>query len=276
MNILVTLDSNYIWPLKVMLCSLFQNNPGERITIFLMHADLRDEELRMIGDFIRGYGQEFRPIRLADSCFEEAPVLLHYTKAMYYRLLAFKFLPPDISRVLYLDPDILVINSLRELSDLDLGDCLYAAAYHDMPHTQDINKVRLFPYPIQAYFNSGVLLLNLELQRQSVSEAEIFDFVRKNHAKLIMPDQDILNALYAQRIKPIDETIYNFDVRYFRYYRLVSNGVCDMDYVIRNTAILHFCGKHKPWDRGYSGQFLALYKHYEKHAIPDGLLKPAS
>jgi lipopolysaccharide biosynthesis glycosyltransferase len=51
---------------------------------------------------------------------------------MYYRLLAYKFLPPDLERILYLDPDILVINPIRELYETDIDGYLYAAAYHDM------------------------------------------------------------------------------------------------------------------------------------------------
>ena len=46
MNILVTLNSNYLRPLKVMLKSLFLNNPGEKFTIYLMHSSLTDDELK--------------------------------------------------------------------------------------------------------------------------------------------------------------------------------------------------------------------------------------
>jgi len=83
-----------------------------------------------------------------------------------------------------------------------------------------------------------------------------------------MPDQDILNALYSKKIKSIDEKLYNYDVRYFNYYKILSNNVWDMDHVIRNTIILHFCGKKKPWKKNYSGKFHSLYKHYEKLAFP--------
>jgi lipopolysaccharide biosynthesis glycosyltransferase len=110
--------------------------------------------------------------------------------------------------------------------------------------------------------------MNLELQRRSVDEAIIFDFVRQNQAKLILPDQDILNALYSQQIKTIDEKLYNYDARYFNYYKLKSNNLLDMDYVLRNTVILHFCGRKKPWKKGYRGKFHSLYKHYEKLAFP--------
>jgi lipopolysaccharide biosynthesis glycosyltransferase len=76
-----------------------------------------------------------------------------------------------------------------------------------------------------------------------------------------------MNALYSKKIKSLDKKIYNYDVRYYNYYKTKSNGMCDMDYVIRNTVVLHFCGKKKPWKKGYSGKFHALYKHYEKLAL---------
>jgi len=266
MNILVTIDANYLHPLKVMLGSLFLNNLGERFRVHLLHAGLAKAEIATLDVFVRERGHELVVYQVGDEMFGDAPVLLHYTKAMYYRLLAYKILPADIDRVLYLDPDILVINSVRKLYDTDISGFLYAAAYHSLIPAKEINRLRLLPYEIDSYYNSGVLLMNLALQRSIVDEREIFDFVERNRAKLIMPDQDIINALYSKRIKTMDEKLFNYDVRYYRYYRLTTNGQCDMDYVIGKTSILHFCGKRKPWNKDYIGQFLALYKHYERLA----------
>lgn len=233
-----------------------------------MHSTIKDDELKDLEKYIKMHGNQLEVICIEDDYFRNAPILLHYTKGMYYRLLAFRFLPQKIDRILYLDPDILVINPLRDLYDMDLKEYLYAAAYHDVISIKEINKIRLYPYEIDAYYNSGVLLMNLKLQRQLIDEGAIYQFVEKIHRlKLIIPDQDILNALYSKKIKSLDDKIYNYDVRYYRYYKIFSNGICDMDYVIRNTVVLHFCGKKKPWKKDYSGQFYALYKHYEKLAL---------
>lgn len=268
MNLLVTLDSHYIKPLKIMLTSLFANNPGETFHVYLMHSSIKEGEIAEIAEFVEGYGQKLFELKIDNTYFENAPVVLHYTKEMYYRLLAYKFLPPELDRILYLDPDILVINPVRELYELPLEGYLYAAAYHNVLPVKEINRIRLYPYEINAYFNSGVLLMNLELQRKLIDEKAIYHFVDKNRTKLIMPDQDVINALYSKQIKCIDEKLYNYDVRYYKYYKVMSNHTCDMDYILRNTVFLHFCGKRKPWNKGYSGQFHALYKHYEKLAIP--------
>lgn len=266
MNILVTLNSNYIKPLKVMLKSLFMNNPGEHFEIYLMHSDLREEELQSLNIYITQHGSNLSVIEVDENCFKDAPVLFHYTKEMYFRLLAYKLLPESLDRILYLDPDILVLNSIRELYGTNLGNCLYAAAYHDKISVKEINKLRLLPYEIDAYYNSGVLLMDLKQLRTQADEQEIYRFVEENRTKLIMPDQDILNALYAKQIKNIEEKLYNYDARYYNYYKITSNGIYDMGYIINFTVILHFCGKRKPWNKRYAGKFHSLYKHYEKCA----------
>ncbi len=266
MNILVALDSNYIHPLKVMLKSLFLNNPGEHFRIYLMQSAIPERQLENLSRFVEEDGQKLEIVKMEQDLFQDAPVILHYTREMYYRLLAYKILPADITRILYLDPDILAINPVRELYETDLEGYLFAAAYHDVLPNREINKIRLKSPEMKAYYNSGVLMMNLELQRKEISEQMVFDFVEKNRVKLIMPDQDIINALYASKIKTLDEKRYNYDARYYYYYKIMTNGMCDMDYIIRNTVFLHFCGKKKPWCKNYGGKFHSLYKHYEKIA----------
>lgn len=249
-----------------MLKSLFINNPEENFCIYLMHSSLNKAEVEDLKKYIEDHGSTLEIVDINEDLFNDAPTLFHYTKEMYYRLLAFKFLPRDMDRILYIDPDTLIINPIKGLYNLDIDNYLFAAAYHDLISVKEINRLRLNPYEIKAYYNSGVLLMNLKLQRELIDEKEIFSFVEKNRARLIMPDQDILNALYSKKIKTLDEILYNYDARYYRYYKL-RNKQWDMDYVIRNTVIIHFCGKKKPWKKDYSGRFHALYKHYEKLAL---------
>jgi len=265
LNILVTLDSNYINPLKVMLKSLFLNNQNEEFYIFLLHSSIKPEEMEDINGFITKNGHRFLPIEIKGGDFRDAPIVMHYTKEMYYRLLAFKYLPVDVNKVLYLDPDILIINNIRTLYDIDLSGWLYAAAYHNRIPVKEINKFRLMEYEIEEYFNSGVLLMNLKMQREKIKEKDIFEFVARHKSILILPDQDILNSLFAKKIKKLDEILYNYDTRYYR--RILSKGNVSMDYIINNTIILHFCGKKKPWGKNYSGEFYSLYKHYERLAM---------
>ena len=49
--------------------------------------------------------------------------------------------------------------------------------------------------------------------------------------------------------------------RQYDAYRLLSAGEKDLDWVMQHTAILHFCGRLKPWKPGARGRFVALYKY---------------
>jgi len=131
MNILVTLNSNYIAPLKVIFWSLFFDNPGQSFNIYLMHSFISEEKLDGLRRFVAANGQNLFMITVCEDCFEEAPVVMHYSKEMYYRLLAYKFLPAQLGRILYMDMDILVINPIGEFYDTEIVNYLYATAYHD-------------------------------------------------------------------------------------------------------------------------------------------------
>ncbi len=266
LNILVCLDSNYINPLKVMLYSLFSNNENSNFDIYLMHSKIPQDKLNSLNDYIVSNwpNNSFYPIKVSSDDFKNAPVVSYYSEEMYYRLFAHKYLPKNMERILYLDPDILVINEINDLYNVDFGNNLFAACHHNKIFIKGINKIRLLQYQIEEYYNSGVLMMNLTEQRKRIEEKEIYDFIEKNKAILILPDQDILNSLYSKDIKDVDEILYNYDTRFYTYYKFLSKGKVDMDYIFDNTVILHFCGKKKPWKKPYSGEFYSLYKHYQK------------
>ena len=262
MRILVTLDEAYLPPLQVLLTSLHVNHPGESMEICLLHDGIPAEPLRAVERQCAQYGFSLRPVEVDGAVFANAPVTRQYPQAMYYRLLAPHLLPEGLDRALYLDPDTLVINSLRPLWDLDLAGHLFAAASHtgktELVH--NLNQVRL--KTDREYFNSGVLLMDLAAARREIDPEEIFRYVAEHKKELLLPDQDLLNALYGRRILPLDDALWNYDARNYNNYRLRSAGAHDLSWVMEHTAILHFCGKAKPWKPNYIYRFGMLYLHY--------------
>ena len=262
MELLVTVDKNYIPPLQVMLTYLYMNNPGEDVEVYLLHSKLQEKELEPLEKQCGRLGYKFFPVKIEDSWFSQAPVTKQYPREMYYRLLAPCFLPQKLHRILYLDPDILVINSLKPLWETDMKGRLFAAAAHTGKTNlaNNINQVRLGT--TNKYFNSGVLLINLDQGRKEILPEEIFRYAGEHAKELLLPDQDILNAVFGSRTLELDDYLWNYDARNYSTYLLRSGGVCDMDWVMGNTGILHFCGKTKPWQAGYIHRFGILYKHY--------------
>ena len=263
LNLLVSIDQNYLFRLQILLTSIAVNNPKEKINLYLMYANISQDKLKCVEVQCDRLGYALFPVQVDSSLFENAPVTKRYPKEMYYRLLAPHILPEMPDRILYLDPDILVINPLRPLWETNLNDYLFAAASHTgiTDIANDVNRIRLNTE--SDYFNSGVLLMNLKLCRKEIVPKEVFDFAKEHKKELLLPDQDILNALYGERIFPVDDAVWNYDARNYSRYLLRSSGKTDMNWIISNTAILHFCGRAKPWKPGYPYRFGILYKHYE-------------
>lgn len=262
MVLLTTLDQNYLPQLQVLLTSLAINHPKDTITLFLLHSAISEEDLSKVRQQCDSYGYSFLPIQVDGSLFKGAPVTRQYPKEMYYRLLAPCLLPNRIRRVLYLDPDTLVINPIRPLWEMDLKGNLFAAAAHTgkTKLTNSVNQLRLGTE--RDYYNSGVLLMDLEAGRREIQPQALFDYVAQHRKELILPDQDVFNALYSERIFPLEDVLWNYDARNYSNYLLRSGGKYDLRWVMEHTAILHFCGKEKPWKSKYIHRFGILYQHY--------------
>lgn len=263
-TLLFTLDANYLPQLHVLLTSIRLNNPGETFRIFLMHRGLTQSELLQAARRCDAYGWSFVPVRVEEALFAEAPTTAQYPQEMYYRMLAAQLLPPTLSRVIYLDPDTLVINPLRPLWETDLDGRLFAACAHTgkTEIVSSVNRVRL--NVTHDYFNSGVLLMDLTACRREIRPEALFAFVREHASTLLLPDQDLLNSLYGSRVLPLEDVIWNYDARDYLGYQLVSGGRVDLDWIMAHTAILHFCGRAKPWRPDYRYRFGVLYKHYQQ------------
>ena len=170
MNVLVTVSENYCGYMLTMLKSLFQHNKC-RVTVYLMHSRISDAMLEKVRQYIEGKGHVFEPVRVGADMFDDAPVNMHFTKEMYYRLLASRMLPESEDRVLYLDPDILIRGSVEEFYHLPF-DGKMLIAMPDPPQTNDPKCPDNRPHwqrlgipEGSTYVNSGVLLMNLKRMR---------------------------------------------------------------------------------------------------------------
>ncbi|WP_314737388.1 glycosyltransferase family 8 protein [Limosilactobacillus urinaemulieris] len=262
MNLLFAIDDNFVQQLETVLLSIHLNTKSQKFNIYVLQKNRLKKEAELAA-FCKHLKMTYHPVMVKQSLFENAPVTDRYPTTIYYRLLAHQMLPHDLHKILYLDADILCINDLSSLYNTVLGSNLFASAIHaSLTNTTDvINKIRLQNFGAEGYYNSGVLLMNLDLMRQEVDADQIFDYIRRHI--LLLPDQDVLNALYSERIKTIPDQLYNFDTRNGKIYETISLGEWDLDWVIKNTVILHYCGREKPWlPTKNSGRLTALYKQY--------------
>lgn len=199
-------DEAYAEMAAVLLRSLALNGGVRGVPVYLIGDGLAAdtvEALRRCAD-----GLEFRFIDLsaARRTIEGLPVSF-YNTAIYIRLLL-----PDLiassGRLLYLDCDIMVRRPVEELLRVPLGGMPAAAALDCAgPRVHRMANARLGRAADAPYFNSGVLLLDLQTWRdlgighECIRVAETRDDY--------WPDQDALNLVLNGRIKAL-ETRWNF------------------------------------------------------------------
>ena len=269
-NILVALDSNYIHPLCVMFNSLAKTNAGNSFDIYVAYSSLTEDDFSQMQRALGDLDAKIHRVFVEDEIFAEAPVLDRLSKATYYRLLIGDILPESVDRLLYLDPDIVINKDLTDFYNLDLKGKVLAGGTHLYGIIELGNLSRLFinPFKKHHYINAGVLLIDLELWRKTVTLDRIFEFIRKSHFYLLLADQDVINYLFADKLLSIDERIYNLDEKTFSHYakKKSSDKKISLDWVRKNTVVIHFNGKHKPWNeadyKGVLGEFYEKHKHY--------------
>lgn len=264
MNILVSLNSNYIYPLCVMFNSIAKTNPGESFDIYVAYSSLTENDFAKMEKALEGTESRIHRVYVDDKIFADAPILSRTSKETYYRLLIGDILPQDVDKILYLDPDIVINKNLEEFYNTDLTGKVVAAGPHIYGAFEKINLLRMCMSKKSHYINAGVLLINLEEWRKTVTLQQIFDYITKNIKKLILSDQDVINGMFYDRTLYIDERIYNLDEKTFmKYSRFSVKKRIDLDWVRKNTVIIHFNGKLKPWkEASYSGK---LGEFFEKN-----------
>lgn len=210
MNICTAVNSKYLRYLYVMLTSLFENNVDGDIDVYVLQADLSDIEKESLNILAEKYAQRVNCIRIDTKRFiENLPTTLKFSLETYFRLLLVEILP-EIDRLLYLDVDIIVRKSLRDLYNTVISD-EYIAACKDMimPYMNMDYQRRFNRFGKISYFNAGVMLMNLNTIRRDFVFEDFMRVARDLDYNLPDVDQDILNYLMWDNVKWVDEEKYN-------------------------------------------------------------------
>lgn len=256
-NILVTLDSNYVPYLNVMLESLIFHNSDLKFNVYLLNSSLTEDDVADTRQIIFPQA-ELILIKADDSKLDDAPTTSRYPKEIYYRIFAARFLPENLDRILYLDPDVIINGSIEELYNIDMEDYFFAAASHNGNIMHKINEIRLDMDEDSPYINSGVMLINLNMLRKEQNFDDVFRFIEKYKSHLILPDQDIISSLYGSRIIPLDTYKYNMTERLY-IFRSKTESRITLDWIRKNSVIIHYCGRNKPWKDNYIGKLNVFY-----------------
>lgn len=262
MNILVSINRPYIKYFLTMINSLSKSNEEETFDIYIMYSNLDDKDKELINSQCP-INMTFHYIFMHEELFNNSPKDKRYPHEIYYRIFAAKYLPNNLDRVLYLDSDLIVHKSIKELYNIDFENNLFAGCTQIRKMLNTLNKWRLGVKGQKIYLNTGVLLMNLVELRKILNEDEIMQYININGWRMILFDQDVIFKFYGDRVKLLDKYIYNLSDRHIKLHNLHSKTKIDLNWVENNNVIIHYLGKNKPWKDNYNGILQGYYKKYE-------------
>ena len=254
-------DARFAGDCAAMLASLVHRHSPQAIHVHLLHDDsLSADELATLERIVREPGGSFSAI----STMKEKALTLAASDRFPLRIWYRVFLPellPSISRVLYLDADTLIAAPLDELWQTELGGNLVGAVTNPLYTNMVPRIVAELGLPNgQSYFNSGVLIVDLDGWRQHATTAAVLAFARTH--PLVWPDQDALNAVLHRRRLRLPPRwnampgIWELPRSYLPY------SDAEVHEAARNPAIVHFVGPYKPWHYRSRHPYRATYFRY--------------
>lgn len=248
MNVALSFDKKFSMQAAVTIASISVSNAESDITFHLLTDSIDDTLKEKICFSLKYACHKAIFYTIDEKRFRTCPVnksLACPSLAKYYRLLLPTFLPKTIERVLYLDCDIIVVDSLVPLFKMDMKGKAIGVVLDQKPYILD-NYNRLCLDLSDGYFNSGVILFDLCEWRNHEYSKEIFAYIEENAERLVWEDQDALNKVFAKNklYLPIK---YNLQQAMMYVQNWMSwKEQKDIKEALKSPVCIHFCGD-KPW-----------------------------
>ena len=261
MVIVCSTDDKYVQHCVLMLISLALHNSD--VKIYILTDKLSESNKILIKDEMKPYDVALHFIQVDSNIITSLPMpnnasLRHISLATYYRLFISKLLPAEDTKVIYLDCDIIVNNSLKDLWDTDINDFALGAVAQ-VGDSEDC--IRLGISETKGYFNAGVLLINLDYWRRHNVESRFLEYIALNRNKIIYHDQDVLNVVLHNEYKGLSikwnltSDHYN---PFFKKYINKDKSLTDhqkteirneLRLLKKNPVIVHYVFIPKPWEK---------------------------
>ncbi|MGH8528230.1 MAG: glycosyltransferase family 8 protein [Nevskiales bacterium] len=263
LHVACTATGSYTPHAATMLKSLLLNMPDVPVCIYFLHdASFQRESRAGLERTLQGHNAQLRCIPAGAALPRaELPASGIFSEACWYRLLLPELLP-ELDRVLYLDCDLLVLDSLQALWETDLEGMPLGAITDAAPWAA--RWAEQLGVPAASYFNSGVLLMDLLRMRAEDTAAQIFEQARQHRAQLRYPDQDPLNLVLHARHKRLPLR-YNLQIAcYTEKPSRLNTAAVELHDALARPAVVHFNSAWKPWHYRCKHPLRRRYAEYRR------------
>ncbi|NBB79001.1 MAG: hypothetical protein GVY36_06075 [Verrucomicrobia bacterium] len=241
-------NDRYSMGLAVALVSALQNCRtwvSQPVLIVVLDGGIRARNWRRLKKSLDSVGVPHRILRFKPdlSLFVDFPMDYGASHLTYARLFLPKLLP-DTCRILYIDSDLLIRESLEKIWGMHLGETPLAAAV--CAHVKQIGNEEL-PFqelglrPEAPYLQAGFLLIDLDVWRRMDLSERCLDYLRSHPDRAPHWDQSALNAVIHGNWTVFPDK-WNVPAAHLRLESEKWHPI--------SPAVLHYSGPDKPWNYG--------------------------
>jgi lipopolysaccharide biosynthesis glycosyltransferase len=239
-------DENYVMPLAAAGRSVADSRSAANLTIHVVSIGLSDRHQGQLRKSWQGDGVDVVFHEWDPSGFAGWQTGEYFTTSVYARLCL-----PDIitrsGRLISLDADMCVVGDLSPLLDVDLGDAAVAAVRE--PYTPVVswrrglsNWAKEGIRPETPYFNSGLMVIDLDRWREHEVRESAMAYGRRYLATMVGRDEECLNAALRGNWAELGQE-WNVGP----YWRLLHRRTGEFEDILRRRRVVHYQGIEKPW-----------------------------
>jgi Capsule polysaccharide export protein len=275
-NIVFSADAKFVPYFATSLFSLLKNlSDPRKLNVFLLTDDTFTVDAQEKILSMRATREfDLYPIVVDASKYKSVKTTVGISVAAYNRLFMDAILPADVDRVIYLDSDLIIEKNIAEIYDLDMDGLLFRGVEDSI---SSVYKSRYDLPPSSHHINSGVMLCNVALMRESGFDQRITDFMEIHRYRIVMGDQQIINEVFFNQIGslPLQWNVHgSMFVRGWAAQKVGVDNTMDAGEVaeaVRSPAVIHYTFKRKPWMSLEHPRARTWHRYNEKTPFKVGL-----
>jgi len=276
MDILYSSSDSYAFLTGISLLSLLENNKKcEEINIYIMDNNISDKNKQKLTSMITNYGRKvsFVPMPDMKQLTGHQIETGRWNISTFGRLYMASALPDTVHKVLNIDCDTIIVDSLEPLWNIDLTGKVVGGMSECINdrYRRNVGMKKGMPY-----LNGGLVFMNCDEVRKEGYERKFTKYICRYGSTLAYLDQDVLNAVVPNDKKLVLPMRYNvISIYYYASYQQLLTIRRSKDFysesefkdAVKNPGLVHFTTCFldglRPWIDGNEHPYRKVFLKYK-------------
>lgn len=277
MNILYSSSDSYAFLTGISLLSLLENNRDcQEINIYIMDNEITEKNKLKLKIVAQTYKRNISFVAMPDVKKMTGHDIdtRRWNISTFGRLYMASALPENVHKVLNIDCDTIIVDSIEPLWDTDLTGKVFGGMLECI---NDRYRRNIGMENNEPYLNGGIVFMNCDEVRKNEYEKKFTNYICKYGSSLAYLDQDVLNGVVESKKKTVLPIRYNvLSIYYYTTYKQLltirrSNAFYsenEFKESVENPALVHFTTCFldgvRPWIEGNKHPYLNEFLNYKK------------